>query len=62
MNETVEERICRLTAKADALLHQGDALGVAGKRAEGRRTLRECRRVRREVIDLRKVLAERGQR
>ena len=56
MNETVEERIARLTAKADDLLHRGDALGAAGKPAEGRRTLRECRRIRREVTALREGL------
>ena len=32
--------------KADALLKIGDALGVAGKRAESKRKLRKCRRLR----------------
>lgn len=35
-----------LQRKADALLKEGDALGVAGKKAESRRTLRKCLRVR----------------
>lgn len=35
-----------VTRKADALLHEGDRLGIAGKGAESRATLRRCRRLR----------------
>jgi hypothetical protein len=39
----------RLTAKADALLAEGDRLAEEGKMAESRRILRECLRCRRRA-------------
>jgi hypothetical protein len=44
-------QIAKLTAKADDLLKRGDAAG-GHRTAEGRRLLRECRRYRRQVRDL----------
>ena len=56
MSAELYARIERLTAKADELLKAGDAL-MSTNPAEGRRTLRECRQHRREVIELRKRVA-----
>lgn len=39
-------RYGRLSKKADDLCNQGDDLSREGKKAESRRTLRECRRYR----------------
>lgn len=47
---TIDERIVYYTKKADELLHLGD--NTPG--GEGRRLLRECRRYRLKVIELRK--------
>lgn len=38
-----------LTRKADELLKRGDALMISGNKAEGKRLLRKCRRLRLEA-------------
>jgi hypothetical protein len=45
---TLDQRIDYYSAKADDLLHRGDAAGGA----EGRALLRECRRYRRKTREL----------